>query len=71
MLRVSPSSLRWARERARLDVANLIDRFPYLDAWEFGIQHPTPEQLVDFARAVDLPLRYLLLHDQEEKQNSS
>lgn len=65
MTRVSiqPSMLIWARERAGLDLEDLIRRFPRLAEWERGTQSPTLRQLEDFARAVRVPVGYLFLPD--------
>ena len=53
---VKPQLLRWARERARLDPAVLVRRFPkYLD-WERGRARPTLKQLEAFARASRAPV---------------
>ena len=53
---VKPELLRWARERARLDPAVLVRRFPkYLD-WERGRARPTLKQLEAFARAGRAPV---------------
>lgn len=58
---VSPALLRWARERAGLDVATLADRFPKLFQWEDGGAGPTLKQLEAFAKAVHVPFGYLML----------
>ena len=52
---VSPDMLRWARDRARLDVLALAARFPKLEAWEAGEVQPTLKQLQDYARATHAP----------------
>lgn len=57
-----PAMLRWARERAGVsDVEELVDRFPKLPEWEAGETQPTLKQLDSFARAVHVPIGYLLL----------
>jgi Zn-dependent peptidase ImmA (M78 family) len=63
MLRVdvSPRMIRWARERAGKDVADLRGRFPRLEEWERGEVQPTLKQLEAFARAVWVPVGYLFL----------
>lgn len=58
---VSPGIVQWARERARLDVAALVSRFPKLPAWERGEVQPTFKQLEDFANATHVPFGYLFL----------
>lgn len=58
---VSPALLRWARERAGLDVPTLAGRFPKLPEWEDGETQPTLRQLEAFAKAVHVPFGYLML----------
>lgn len=58
---INPFLLRWARQRARLEPADLLRRFPKLEEWEAGARRPTLKQLEDFARAVHVPLGYLFL----------
>jgi Zn-dependent peptidase ImmA (M78 family) len=58
---VEPALLRWARERAMLDVAQLAKRFPKLPQWERGETQPTLRQLEAFARATHAPIGYLFL----------
>lgn len=58
---VEPSLLRWACERAELDVAALADRFPRLPDWINQKAQPTLRQLEDFARATHTPLGYFFL----------
>lgn len=58
---VDPSLLRWARERAGLEPADLLHRFPKLEAWEAGESLPTLKQVEGFARAVHVPVGYLFL----------
>jgi Zn-dependent peptidase ImmA (M78 family) len=53
--------LRWARDRARLDVFALEARFPKLAAWERGEVQPTLKQLEDYARATHAPIGYFFL----------
>lgn len=58
---VSPAMMTWARERARMEPAELEARFPKLGEWEAGDKLPTLKQLDDFARAVRVPIGYLFL----------
>lgn len=58
---VSPDMLRWARDRARLDVLALTARFPKLEAWEAGEALPTLKQLESYARATHAPIGYFFL----------
>jgi Zn-dependent peptidase ImmA (M78 family) len=64
---VHPTLLRWARERAGLELANLLRRFPKLEEWEAGDRQPTLKQLEDFARAVHVPVGYLFLSTPPEE----
>lgn len=59
---LKPGLLRWARERAGLDVADMAERFPHLPAWEEGAAQPTLRQLEDYARATRTPIGYLFLN---------
>ncbi|WP_288048271.1 ImmA/IrrE family metallo-endopeptidase [Acidiphilium sp.] len=58
---VDPHLLRWARERAGLEPADLLHRFPKLEEWETGARQPTLRQLESFAHAVHVPVGYLFL----------
>jgi Zn-dependent peptidase ImmA (M78 family) len=58
---VRPELLRWARERARLDMASLAHRFPRLAEWERGEECPTLKQLEELAKATHTPVGYLFL----------
>ena len=60
---VSPDMLRWARDRARLDVAALLSRFPKLESWESREVQPTLKQLENFARATHAPIGYFFLSE--------
>ena len=60
-LAISPGLLRWARDRARIDVLALTARFPKLDAWESGEVQPTLKQLEDYARATHAPIGFFFL----------
>ncbi len=60
---VQPNMLRWARERAGLDIPTLSERFPKLPEWEGGGTQPTLKQLEAFAKAVHVPFGYLMLPD--------
>jgi len=63
---VSPTVLRWARERAGLDVAALEGKFPHLAEWEAETIQPTMKQLENFAKAVHVPFGYLFLPEPPE-----
>lgn len=58
---VEPGLIRWARERAGMDLESLAKRFPRLAAWEKGEIQPTLKQLETFANAVHVPTGYLFL----------
>jgi Zn-dependent peptidase ImmA (M78 family) len=58
---VKPTLLRWARNRAGLDLDDLAGRFPRLADWESGERHPTIRQLEEFAKATRTPVGYLFL----------
>lgn len=60
---IRPELLKWARERAGLDVDSLIHRFPKLTAWEEGAVHPTLKQVEDFAKATHTPVGFLFLEE--------
>jgi Zn-dependent peptidase ImmA (M78 family) len=60
---VNPKLLRWARERADLDIGALAKRFPKLADWERGDVRPTLKQLEDFSRATHAPIGYLFLKE--------
>ena len=60
---VKPELLRWARERARLDPAALVHRFPKYLEWERGTARPTLKQIEAFARTSRAPVGYLFLSE--------
>ena len=60
---VKPELLRWARERARLDPAVLVRRFPKYIEWERGTARPTLKQLEAFARTSRAPVGCLFLSE--------
>ena len=60
-VKVTGRLLGWARERSRLESAQLVRRFPLLEEWERETQQPTLKQLEAFARATFVPIGYLLL----------
>ena len=65
MMRVElkPELLRWARERANLDLDSLADRFPQLPAWESREAQPTLKQVESYAKATRTPVGYLFLQE--------
>lgn len=65
---VPPEMLRWARERAGVDVHLLARRIPQWQAWEEGESLPTLKQLERFAKATYTPVGYFFLpHPPEER----
>lgn len=60
-VQVKPEMLRWARERARLDLDALRETLPAVDHWESGERNPTMKQLERFAAVTRVPLGYLFL----------
>lgn len=58
---VKPEMFRWARERARLNVAALTEHFPKYEAWESGEAQPTLKQLEKVARKTMTPFGYFFL----------
>ena len=58
---VKPELLRWARERAGLEVRALAKGFPQLRDWERGTAQPTLKQLERFAKATHAPVGFLFL----------
>lgn len=63
---VSPKILRWARERAGLEVADLEGKFPHLAEWEAEAADPTLKQLENFAKATRVPFGFLFLPEPPE-----
>ncbi|MDO8279071.1 MAG: ImmA/IrrE family metallo-endopeptidase [Burkholderiaceae bacterium] len=58
---VSADLLRWARERARLPIDALENKFPHLTEWESGAKKPTLKQLEAYAKATRAPFGYFFL----------
>ncbi len=58
---VTPQMFTWARARARLDVDDLIRRFPRLADWEAGRAMPTFRQLEAYAKATHAPVGFFML----------
>lgn len=58
---VAPELLRWARERAGLEIADLVRKFPKVESWERGEAQPTFKQLEAFAGATRVAFGYLFL----------
>jgi Zn-dependent peptidase ImmA (M78 family)/transcriptional regulator with XRE-family HTH domain len=60
---VKPELLRWARERAGLDLGEMAQRLPRLPAWERGEARPTLIQIERFARITHTPVGFLFLQE--------
>jgi Zn-dependent peptidase ImmA (M78 family) len=58
---IHPEMLRWACERAGLDLRERAARFPQFPRWERGETQPTFKQLEAFAKATHTPFGYLFL----------
>lgn len=65
---VNPDVLLWAIERAHERTENLAGRFPRLDHWLESEGQPTLKQLETFARAVHVPVGYLLLPEPPDEE---
>ncbi len=66
-VQVESRLLRWACERARVELAALVERFPQIPAWERGEKQPTLRQLEAFAKATHTPVGLLLLPEPPEE----
>ena len=60
---VNPDRLRWARNRARLSVEQLAQRFAKYPEWEQGTLHPTLKQLEGIAKATHAPFGAFFLSE--------
>ena len=58
---VKPELLRWARERAGMEVEALERRFPKYHEWESGTALPTLKQVEKLANATHAPVGYFFL----------
>jgi Zn-dependent peptidase ImmA (M78 family) len=58
---VTRQMFAWARTRARLEVDDLIRRFPRLPDWEAGLAMPTLRQLEAYAAATHAPVGFFML----------
>lgn len=58
---IVPEMFSWARQRAGLEVEDLVATFAKLPEWERGDRQPTLKQVEKFARAVHVPIGYLFL----------
>lgn len=60
---IQPKMLRWALDRAGLDLDALLPRFPKADAWLSGDALPTLKQVERFAKATHTPVGFLMLQE--------
>lgn len=60
---IKPKMIRWAIERSRLPMEDLVARFPKLEEWQSGDKKPTLRQLEDFAKKTMTPFGFLFLND--------
>ena len=60
---IRPEILQWARERAGLSLATLIDRFPKLGEWEHGTSKPTLKQVENYAKVTNTPFGFMFLQE--------
>jgi len=67
---IAPEVLEWARQRAGLDLADLVKEFPKLKEWEQGEGDPTFtfKQLEKLAQKTHVPLGMLFLSTPPEEQ---
>lgn len=65
---VKPEMFRWARVRARLDAADLVERFPKYEQWESGEARPTLKQLEKLARVTLTPFGYFFLAEPPKEE---
>ncbi len=65
---VKPELLRWARERAGVELGVLAKRIPQLPKWEAGEKQPTFKQLEAFARTTHTPFGFLFLPEPPEER---
>lgn len=60
---VKPELIRWAADRSGLAGAELLQRFPQIEAWIASEKQPSLRQLEDFARTTMTPFGFLLLDE--------
>ena len=65
---VNPELLRWARERAGLEVDALTRRFPKYQAWEDGAAQPTLKQVEHLAKATQAAVGYFFLSEPPDER---
>ena len=65
---VSPSLYGWALERSRLDLDELVCKFPKLREWMAGEREPTLRQVEQFARTTRTAVGYFFLAEPPDEQ---
>lgn len=55
-IEVTPTVLKWARERAGLSVEDLLPKFKKIEAWEAGESFPTYPQLEQLSEKLKIPI---------------
>ena len=65
---VKPSLYRWALERSRLDLSELVGRFPKLRDWMAGDRNPTLRQIEEFARATGTAVGFFFLPEPPDEK---
>jgi Zn-dependent peptidase ImmA (M78 family)/transcriptional regulator with XRE-family HTH domain len=69
---ITPSVLRWARERDNLTTETAADRFDIsrerFEAWENGAARPTFRQAQNIAQRLNIPFGYLFLSSPPEER---
>ena len=63
LVEVKPELLRWARERAGMEVDELVHRFSKYREWETGDAQPTLKQLEKFAKTTHAAIGYFFLSE--------
>ena len=65
---VKPSLYRWASQRSRLDLDELVRRFPKLREWMVGDRVPTLKQIEKFAQATGTAVGYFFLPEPPDEK---
>jgi hypothetical protein len=58
---INPELISWAKRRAGVETADLLQLFPKFAEWEKGASAPTLNQLEKLARRLCAPLGYFFL----------
>jgi len=65
---INKELISWARERAGLEIGDLVKAFPKFIEWEEGKSSPTLNQLENLARKLSAPLGYFFLPKPPEEK---